>query len=168
VKRLTDLDRGLKRFYEPLAALIEAQRLGPVLWQLPETFRRDDNRLQSWLDALPAGMHTIEFRDQSWFTEAVLALLREHDVALTIGDHPKRPFQLYEATTAWRYVRFHYGARGRRGNYSATELESWTRRIAQWRRSGDIWAYFNNDWEAFAPQNAATLQRRISVAHARH
>lgn len=40
VKRLTDLDRGFQRFYEPLAALVEAGRLGPGLWQLPETFRR--------------------------------------------------------------------------------------------------------------------------------
>jgi hypothetical protein len=36
VKRLTDLDRGFMRFYEPLKQLIEAGRLGPVLWQFPE------------------------------------------------------------------------------------------------------------------------------------
>jgi uncharacterized protein YecE (DUF72 family) len=163
VKRLTDLDRGFKRFYVPLAPLIEAERLGPVLWQLPETFRRDDERLCAWLDALPDGMHTIEFRDQSWFTDPVLARLRDRGVALTIGDHPKRPFQPHEATAAWRYVRFHFGARGRRGNYSATEIETWARRLAQWRHSGEVWAYFNNDWEAFAPHNAATLQRRVDA-----
>jgi len=53
--------------------------------------------------------------------------LRRHRVALTVGDHPERPFQTYAATTDWRYVRFHYGARGRGGNYSATELETWAK-----------------------------------------
>ena len=164
VKRLTDLDRGFQRFYEPLAPLVEAGRLGPVLWQLPETFRRDDERLKRWLEALPDGMHTIEFRDRSWFAAPVLALLRERGVALTIGDHPKRPFQLHQATAAWRYVRFHYGTRGHRGNYSSTELATWARRLAQWRRGGEVWAYFNNDWEAFAPRNAATLERGLQRA----
>jgi len=84
---------------------------------------------------LPDGLHTIEFRHPSWFVKPVLDALRSHNVALTVGDHPKRPFQSLEATASWRYVRFHYGARGRGGNYSATELEHWARRIAAWRRS---------------------------------
>ncbi|HTW11707.1 MAG TPA: DUF72 domain-containing protein [Solirubrobacteraceae bacterium] len=163
VKRLTDLDRGFRRFYEPLEPLIDAERLGPVLWQLPENFHRDDERLRHWLHALPEGLHTIEFRHPSWFAQDVLARLREHGVALTIGDHPQRPFQSYEATAGWRFVRFHYGSRGRGGNYSARELETWSERIARWRRDGDVWAYFNNDWQAFAPRNAATLVRRLAV-----
>jgi uncharacterized protein YecE (DUF72 family) len=83
-------------------------------------------------------------------------------VALTIGDHPRRPFQSLEATASWRYVRFHYGARGRGGNYSATELEHWARRIAAWRRSHQVYAYFNNDWRGYAPANALTLKRHLS------
>src|SRR5213082_1226461 len=51
---------------------IEAGRLGPVLWQLPENFHRDDERLQGWLDVLPGGQHTIEFRHESWFTPEVM------------------------------------------------------------------------------------------------
>src|SRR5947209_4800494 len=67
IKRLVDVGDGIKRFYEPIEPLIEAGRLGPVLWQLPENFHRDDDRLHGWLDALPPGLHTIEFRHQSWF-----------------------------------------------------------------------------------------------------
>jgi uncharacterized protein YecE (DUF72 family) len=88
-------------------------------------------------------------------------LLRARGVALTIGDHPKRPFQSLEATAPWRFVRFHYGSRGRGGNYSATELEHWARRIAQWRRREEVFAYFNNDWNGFAPDNAESLRRRL-------
>ncbi len=161
IKRLTDLTTGLERFYAPLEPLRSAGRLGPVLWQLPENFHRDDERLADWLQALPDGLHTIEFRHPSWFADEVMDALRAHAVALTVADHPERPFQSFEATASWRYVRFHYGSRGRGGNYSATELEQWARRIAQWRRRGDVYAYFNNDWNGFAPANARDLGKRL-------
>jgi uncharacterized protein YecE (DUF72 family) len=161
IRRLVDVGEGIGRFYEPLQPMIEAGRLGPVLWQLPENFHRDDERLAGWLSLLPSGRHTIEFRHASWFVPEVFDALRAHGVALTIGDHPSRPFQSYEATADWRFVRFHYGARGRGGNYSATEIETWARRIAQWRRREQVYAYFNNDWRGFAPANAKLLLRRL-------
>jgi uncharacterized protein YecE (DUF72 family) len=101
------LGDGIERFYEQIAPLRDAGRLGPILWQLPENFHRDDQRLAGWLRALPAGRHTIEFRHPSWFAPPVLAALREHGVALTIGDHPTRPFQSLQATAPWRFGRFH-------------------------------------------------------------
>ena len=45
--------------------------------------------------------------------------------------------------------------RGRRGNYSRGELEEWAGRLDEIRREVELFAYFNNDWEAFAPRNAA-------------
>jgi uncharacterized protein YecE (DUF72 family) len=163
IKRLAAIEEGIERFYEPIEPLIEAGRLGPVLWQLPENFHRDDERLQGWLRALPPGRHTIEFRHESWFVPEVYAALRRRGVALTIGDHPSRPFQSCEATADWRFVRFHYGSRGRGGNYSATELSEWARRIGQWRRTHEVYAYFNNDWNGYAPANARELRRRLST-----
>jgi uncharacterized protein YecE (DUF72 family) len=159
VRRLLDIRGGIARFYEPLEPLIEARRLGPVLWQLPENFHRDDGRLEGWLDALAPGRHTIEFRHQSWFAPEVMDALRSRGVALTIGDHPSRPFQTHEMTADWTFVRFHYGARGRDGNYSATELRQWADRIRRWRRRVEVYAYFNNDWRGFAPANARMLLR---------
>jgi uncharacterized protein YecE (DUF72 family) len=164
ILRLTNLGDGIARFYEPLEPMREAGKLGPVLWQLPANFQRDDARLDGWLQALPDGLHTIEFRHESWFAEPVMAALRAHGVALTIGDHPERPFQTTQATTSWRFIRFHYGARGRDGNYSATEIDSWARRIAQWRRETTIYAYFNNDWRGFAPANARLLASKLGVS----
>jgi uncharacterized protein YecE (DUF72 family) len=161
VKRLAGVQEGIERFYERLEPMLAAGRLGPVLWQLPEQFHRDDARLLEWLEVLPDGLHTIEFRHPSWFVKPVLDALRAHKVALTIGDDPKRPFQSLEATAPWRYVRFHYGRRGRRGNYSAAELEQWARRIAAWRHTHEVYAYFNNDWEGFAPANAIALRGRL-------
>jgi uncharacterized protein YecE (DUF72 family) len=158
VKRLSGIEEGIQRFYEPLEPLRESGRLGPVLWQLPENFHRSDSTLEAWLALLPAGLHTIEFRHPSWFVAEVMDSLRAHGVALTIGDHPKRPFQSLEATASWRFIRFHYGARGRDGNYSAREIREWAQRIAGWRRHEQVYAYFNNDWRGFAPANALALR----------
>jgi uncharacterized protein YecE (DUF72 family) len=163
MKRLTDLDRGVRRLYEPLAPLAQAGRLGPMLWQLPPNFHRNDERLALALEALPAGRHAFEFRHPSWFCEPVYELLRRHGVALAIGDRPGLDFQSHEITADFTFVRFHHGRRGRRGNYSQTELREWARRIAEWGRSVDVYAYFNNDWEVFAPRNARDLRRMVGA-----
>jgi uncharacterized protein YecE (DUF72 family) len=164
MKRLTDMEQGVARLWERLQPVLESPKMGPVLWQLPETFKRDDDRLAHALEHLPPGHHAFEFRDPGWFAPDVLALLREHHVALVIGDRPDRPWQPHEMTSDFTLVRFHYGARGRRGNYSETELQEWARRIAAWRDAGTaVFAYFNNDWEGFAPRNAERLRRLLDA-----
>jgi uncharacterized protein YecE (DUF72 family) len=163
VRRLSDVGRGLERFYERIAPLLDSPKMGPVLWQLPETFHRDDERLAGALARLPAGRHCFEFRHESWFAPEVYELLREHGAALVIGDHPARPFQAHELTADWTYVRFHSGSRGRRGNYSDGELETWARRIAAWRSRAEVLAYFNNDWNAYAVRNALSLRATIGT-----
>lgn len=167
VRRLADIREGIARFYAPLEPLVESGKLGPVLWQLPENFHRDDRRLAGWLDLLPDGRHTIEFRHPSWFVPEVLDRLRDRQVALTIGDHPTRPFQSQEATAGWRFIRFHHGSRGRQGNYSHTELEEWAHRIDSWRHNQEIFGYFNNDWNGYAPANARTLLNDLQRAGTR-
>jgi uncharacterized protein YecE (DUF72 family) len=162
IKRLTDLGRGVERFYACIEPLLESGKLGPVLWQLPGNFRRSDDRLASALEQLPPGLHCFEFRHASWFVPEVYELLRASGAALVIGDHPHRPFQSREFTADWTFVRFHYGHRGRNGNYSERELEEWSRRIAAWREDVDVYAYFNNDWEGYAVKNALWLGRRLS------
>jgi uncharacterized protein YecE (DUF72 family) len=71
IKRLTDMQAGVARYYERVEPLIRSPKLGPVLWQLPPTFKRDDDRLASALAALPPGRHCFEFRHASWFAEPV-------------------------------------------------------------------------------------------------
>ncbi len=162
MKRLTDLGRGVARLYEPLQPVIDSGKLGPVLWQLPERFRRDDERLAGALDALPPGRHAFELRHFSWFDPDVYALLRERNVAFVVAHRAGHAFPDDVVTADFTYVRFHYGERGRRGNYSATELDAWAERLAAFARSRlDVYAYFNNDWEAFAPANALGLRRRV-------
>jgi uncharacterized protein YecE (DUF72 family) len=162
VKRLAGIEDGVKRFYKPLDRLRRSRKLGPTLWQFPENFHRDDDRLEGALRAMRRGRHCFEFRHPSWFADDVYAILRRHRAALVIGDHPERPFQSHELTTDWTFIRFHYGKRGRNGRYSERELEAWKRRIAAWRSNVEVIAYFNNDWEGHAVDNARWLKRRLS------
>ena len=161
MRRLRDAREGIARFYERLEPLVQTPKLGPALWQLPERFARDDERLAGFLDSLPPGRHAVEVRHPSWFASDVYALLRERGAALVIADHPDRPFQAHELTAGWTLVRLHFGHRGRRGNYSDSELDEWAARIAGWRRRVEVLAYFNNDWEGFAVRNALGLLRRL-------
>jgi uncharacterized protein YecE (DUF72 family) len=88
----------------------------------------------------------------------VLERLRAHDVALVIGDHPGRPWQPIALTASFSLVRLHYGARGRRGNYSERELRVWTSRVRELAAAADVLVYLNNDWEGFAVRNAIYMQ----------
>ena len=163
VKRSRDMDQGVARFYERIEPLVASPKMGPVLWQLPPTFSRDDERLAGALDRLPPGRHCFEFRHESWFVPETYARLREYGVALVVGDHPARPWQAHEITADWTFIRFHYGRRGRNGNYSERELDEWSERIRGWRRRVDVFAYFNNDWEGYAVRNGLGLQARLGV-----
>ena len=163
MKRLTNLEQGMARYYERIEPLVGTPKLGPIVWQLPDNFKRDDQRLGNLIDNLPTGRHCVEFRHESWFTDDVYSMLRAGGMALAIGDHPMRPHVAHELTTDWTLVRFHYGHRGRRGNYSATELEEWAQRIERWRECAEVYLYFNNDWETFAVRNGLWMRKRLGV-----
>ncbi len=164
VKRLLDLDRGVARFYERIGPLVRSPKLGPVLWQLPPNFRRDDGRLAQALARLPEGRHAFEFRHPSWFVPETYEALRVRGAALVIGDRPEvKEFQSHELTADFTFVRFHHGSRGARGNYSESELREWAERIDGWRRTVDVYAYWNNDWEEFAIRNGIRLKELLGL-----
>ena len=151
IKRLRDLGEPVRRFR---ACIEPLKKLEPFLWQLPPNFPRDDERLRAALESLPEGeKHAFEFRHESWFVGDVYDMLRAHGAALVLTGE-REVF-----TAPWTYVRFHRGVRGRNGNYSDSELREWADRIRGW--DVDVYAYFNNDWEAFAPRNALQLLRLL-------
>ena len=151
MKRLRDIEQGIGRFYAAIAPLAESTKLGPCAVAAARALQA--RRARAWPTRsriLPPGRHCFEFRHPIWFTDDVFELLRGHGVALGYGDHPQRPWQPLELTTDWTFLRFHYGERGRRGNYSETELREWAPRVAELRARAEVFAYFNNDWEGFA------------------
>lgn len=167
IKRLLDVGEHLPLLYERIRPLLRSPKLGPLLWQLPPNFRCDVDRLAAALEHTHDGYrHAFEFRHPSWFCDEVYTLLREHGVALVIGDRPEvRPFQTWELTADFTFVRFHHGSRGRNGNYSHAELDEWTARLERWAAEADVYAYFNNDWEGYAVENAQYVQGRVPSLH---
>jgi uncharacterized protein YecE (DUF72 family) len=166
IKRLRDAPSHLDLLLERIEPLVRSGKLGPLLWQLPPTFRRDDDRLEAAVAGLPSEFrHAFEFRHESWFADPVMELLRARNIALVIADRPEiRRFQTRELTADFTYVRFHHGSRGRRGNYSRSELEEWSAVLREWAAERDVYAYFNNDWEGFAPANATALKTLVEGA----
>ena len=81
--------------------------------------------------------------------------------------HPRpAPDHPWILTTDWTYIRFH-GPDALRQKYPAgTERERLApspHRLGGWLADGlDVYAYFNNDWEAFAPRNALWLKEHLS------
>jgi uncharacterized protein YecE (DUF72 family) len=165
IKRLIDPEKYVQRFLGTVAPLIEAKQQTVLLWQLPPTFKRNDERLDAALTAIrdqTVCRNAVEFRHPSWFAPDVYELLNRHKTALVIADSPDYPFVKRKLTTEWTYVRMHRGTRGGRGHYSAAEIATWRRRIASWRSKAEVLVYFNNDWEAFAVDNAARLRDGLS------
>jgi uncharacterized protein YecE (DUF72 family) len=152
---------GVERLWKPLAPLRKAGKLGPVLWQLPPNFERDDDRLEGFLAKLPEGRHCFEFRHASWFKPAVRKQLESHGASLVIAHDARSELPEAKPCGPVAYVRFHYGAKGRGGNYAKSEIEAWARKIAAWRSRREVFAYFNDDMRGFAPSNAAVLSASL-------
>ena len=164
IKRLADAQQHLPLLLERLSPLRRSPKLGPLLWQLPPTLRCDLGRLEVTLEYTQqlGYRHAFEFRHPSWFCDETYALLRAHNAALVIGDRPQvNDFQAHELTADFTFVRFHGGTRGANGNYSHAELDDWAGQLASWSEQVDVFAYFNNDWEGYAIENALYLRRRL-------
>lgn len=162
-KKLRDFGEHAPLLYERIEPLLQSPHMGPVLWQLPEGWKRNHERLETALASLPPGRHAFEFRDASWFVDETLDLLREHGVALVIGDHAERPYQRRELTTDWTFLRFHYGHELGTGSYSERELQAWAGWIDSVRSDADVFAYFNNDWDCYALHEAARLRELLGA-----
>jgi uncharacterized protein YecE (DUF72 family) len=133
--------------------------LGPILVQLPPNWKADPERLAAFLEAAPKNYRwTLELRDRRWLCEEVFAILKEHGCALCIhdmiDDHPRL------VTAGWVYLRFHGEHYG--GCYSHQFLTARAAEIQDYLSKGlDVFAYFNNDAEGYAVQNAADLRRYV-------
>jgi uncharacterized protein YecE (DUF72 family) len=98
---------------------------------------------------------TCEFRHDSWYVDAVYALLRDRDVALCLTDRRNRHSPLVR-TASWGFVRMHEGVASPRPHYGSRALQSWVDRIGGlWGSRAECFVYFNNDHRACAVRDAA-------------
>lgn len=141
------------------------EKLGPILWQFPPSFRFNPDLFESFLKLLPhdteaaldfarrhdEGMqgrtyldidkkrpfrHAVEIRNASFVDEAFIELLRRYRVALVIADTASK-WPYYEDVTAdFVYIRLHGAEELYASGYTDSALDNWAARIAAWSRGG--------------------------------
>jgi uncharacterized protein YecE (DUF72 family) len=165
MKRLREAEEPLERLFSRSSAL--GPHLGPTLYQLPARFGRDLGRLETFLRQLPREVdgrplqHVMEFRDPAWYVDETFALLRQERVAICLHDKAGSKLDAPFADP-FVYVRFHGTSGHYHGSYSREELHAWACRLAEQTRDGrPVFAYFNNDPEAVAVENALTLRSEL-------
>jgi uncharacterized protein YecE (DUF72 family) len=173
IKRLKGVGAALRTFLGRAKTL--GNKLGPVLVQLPPSFKLDAKRLDTFLaqaarasSALRLGRLRLafEFRHPSWFApgagrDTALALLKDRGWALAFAHSARYPYPEDEPVAAgFVYLRFHGPRELFASRYGRRGLAPWARKIARWRARGlDVYAYFNNDVAGYAAEDAATLAR---------
>lgn len=167
VNRFITHSKKLLGCEEPLAEFIALARrlgpaLGPLLYQLPPSLHRNDERLAPFLALLPPDLeHVVEFRHASWYSEEVLTLLDRHGVGFVAHDLAGLISPEWAAGRT-AYVRFH-GTGGKYwGRYSDEQIEQWADWLLQQQAAGrSAWAYFNNDIHGHALEDAQALHRAV-------
>ena len=160
----------MKRLNEPVAPLANfiasgllrlGPKLGPILWQLPPSFRFDRAKLDAFFSLLPRNTetaaacgrrhdhrlrarawlrpdarrplrHALEIRHESFRDPAFIELLRKYDIALVCADTVEWPLPM-DLTADFVYCRLHGSRELYRSGYSAAEIARWAGRIQAWR-----------------------------------
>src|SRR5688572_2116925 len=160
MKRLANVERPLANFFAS-GVLRLGPKLGPVLWQLPPSFRYDPERLaaffrllprdtagaaalarrhdrrvsgRAWMrtDALRPLRHAIEVRHESFVDPHFIALLRQWGIALVVADTAGTWPAMEDVTADFVYVRLHGDAELYVSGYGEAALASWARRVRAW------------------------------------
>lgn len=133
-------------------------RLGPLLFQLPPSLRRDVGLLRAFLAGLPPLAAAFEFRHASWYAADIYESLADHGAALVIMESDEDEPVIQEVGP-FAYLRLHRSA------YAPEALEAWAARIRTWNAAGrDVYAYFTHEDGAPAPTYARALREMVAGA----
>jgi uncharacterized protein YecE (DUF72 family) len=163
MKKLKDCEEPVQEFLSRARHL--GATIGPILYQLPPKWSFNEERLEAFMALLPRDLHHVfEFREKSWMTQEVLALLDERGISFCVHDMEQL------VTAPWAsgpiaYVRFHGGEGKYWGRYQDEKLLGWADWMVDQARGGrEVWAYFNNDIYAHAIDDALTLRAMVAQA----
>lgn len=160
MKRLAGVERPLANFFAS-GILRLGPKLGPILWQLPPSFRFDADRLEVFFHLLPRDTeaaaalarrhdarlrgrawtrtdaprpvrHALEVRHESFKERRFVELLRQHGVALVVADTAGRWPYFEDVTADFVYVRLHGDAELYVSGYTGAALDRWARRVRAW------------------------------------
>ncbi len=165
MKKLRDAQEALTRFFQAVEGL--GEKLKVVLWQLPPHLKADAERLAEFLHQLPRHcLYAVEFRHASWWEDKrVWQVLERYGTAHCVPILPTVPKELADKVTAsFVYLRFHGWDGLYEGCFPDEELAWWAERICRWHQQGfTVFAYFNNDVNAYAVRNAQRLKEFVTA-----
>lgn len=167
IKRLKNVKGAWEQLIEN--ALNLKEKLGPILFQFPPSFRATkDNiqRLENFLKTINIQQLTIynlhfafEFRHKTWYDQIIYNLLKKYKVAWVIADSSRYP-RADVVTANFVYIRMHGPKAIFSSKYTKKELSSLSQEIKRWlRQKLDVYVYFNNDFYGYALENARELIR---------
>lgn len=165
IKRLKEVEEIWKNFLGN--ALYLKEKLGPILFQFPPSFKKDQEnlkRLKNFLKTIWKDKRkhknlsfAFEFRHETWCNERIYQLLKKYGIAWVIADSPYWP-KAEEITSDFVYVRMHGSKILFASKYTNRELKDLAEKIKKWkRRKLRVFVYFNNDAYGFAIENAKRL-----------
>jgi uncharacterized protein YecE (DUF72 family) len=159
LKRLKDVRVPLANFLAS-GPLRLGPKLGPILWQLPPSYRYRPDELGKFLALLPRDTaaaarlarghdhriaspwvktgearplrHAFEIRHESFGCAEFIAQLRQHDVALVVADTAGKWPLLEDVTSDFVYVRLHGDEELYVSGYTPAALREWAAKIRQW------------------------------------
>jgi uncharacterized protein YecE (DUF72 family) len=152
IQRLRNCESTLKRFLEACSVLSEGDHLGPILIQLPPTFKFDKQLLEDFMGLRPpAFSFAFEVRHSSWYTEETYSVLRQHSVALCLAETDEQtPPEILTANFTYLRLRLE--------EYTPEHLGAWRRRFDAWTGQGvDVYAYCKHEDAGKAPAYAKQL-----------
>lgn len=144
------------------------QKKGCLLIQLPPSFKFTSiARLTELLDCISQDQRSkawevcVEFRNDSWYREETLILLKSYGMHLVVHDKDIRGMRLQYADTKIIYMRLHGPDGDYRGSYSDSMLREYSTYINSWiAEEKEVYVYFNNTIGA-ALANLNTLAKYI-------
>lgn len=157
-KRLNDCKESVDLFYERMKGL--KSKLGPILFQLPPSFKLNKERLLEFIKNLKKShLHVFEFRHDSWFIDEIYDLLKKYKIALCITDITGH-LSPEEITTDFSYVRLHGPKQAYAGSYGPL-LKNMKGKIDKWSSRATVYCYFDNDEKGYAIQDAKKLKEML-------
>jgi uncharacterized protein YecE (DUF72 family) len=162
-KKLLDCEEPVARQMGEFRCM--GERLGPILYQLPPVMKLNLERLERFLELLPKDVTNVfEYREKSWYTDELFALLERHGASFCTHDMPGLESPRL-AVGPIAYLRFHGGQGKYWGRYPKEALlkaADWM--VEQARGGRSVWAYFNNDIDGAAIEDALTLKAMVRQA----
>ncbi len=165
-RRLVECEADVAQFVAALEPVHDAGKLGLLLFQLPPNFKADAERLSSFLAiaalrASKAPRIAFEFRHESWFTDEIYAILRQHNAALCIAESDD--LLTPEVHTAADYTCYRLR---RNGGYSALEIDAFAKRFTALAEQRDVYVYFKHEDEPTGALNATAFLERAQAGKA--